>query len=170
MSSEPETRIEITDGRNSEREELIYSVQPVCENKLLSLVLVVILLLISFGVYLFSHGDPLITFVSLLLLFGGLSPYFLVTRYELSTRGITQKRGSLKIEKKWQEFRSYHIGKKIIQLSPFDYPTRLESFRSMIVLLTKENRDGVIDFVQAHIKVDQTVDEMADVDEIAESE
>ncbi|MFC1851049.1 hypothetical protein ACFL27_12720 [candidate division CSSED10-310 bacterium] len=124
---------------------------PVSDNWKKSILVLLFIILLLFGVHFVSDGDPLLTILAILLLFGTLSPYFLVTEYRLDETYITQKRGSLILKKKWTEFRNFHVGDTLIQLSPFEYPSRLESFRSMSLLVNKSNRDQVLHMVQQRI-------------------
>ena len=69
------------------------------------------------------------TVIALLLVWGQVAGFFLPTRYELtdeavSVRGLVSRR-----EKRWSEFRSYHVDREGILLSPCVGVSRLARFR-----------------------------------------
>ena len=70
----------------------------------------------------------------------------------LDHESVIQKRGQFVQKKRWKEFRNYYIGKKYIQLSPFAYESRLESFRSLMLYVREDNREQVLELVRRHIK------------------
>jgi len=130
---------------------LSWRTHPFRENwKRSSLVLLVLVIVWGF-VYITSEGDIVLTGLSVVILIGTLSPYFFSSEYKLDDEFIVQKRGSLVQKKRWKEFRNYHIGKRYIQLSPFTYASRLESFRSMMLYVRPDNREQVLDLVRRHI-------------------
>ena len=87
------------------------------------------------------------TLIALLLVWGQVAGFFLPTRYELteetvSVRGLVSRR-----VKGWNEFRSYHIDREGILLSPFVGESRLARFRGTS-LQFHGNREEVIAFVE----------------------
>lgn len=98
------------------------------------------------------------TVVALLLVWGQVAGFFLPTRYELtdetvSVRGLVSRR-----VKGWGEFRSYHVDREGILLSPFVGESRLARFRGMS-LQFHGNRDDVIAFVERAMGHEKEPDE-----------
>ena len=87
------------------------------------------------------------TVIALLLVWGQVAGFFLPTLYELtdeavSVRGLVSRR-----RKSWSEFRSYHIDREGVLLSPFVGESRLARFRG-VSLQFHGNRDEVVAFVE----------------------
>lgn len=142
-------------NQESEGDTLQWSVHPFRENLMKSLFLLIILALLFCAIYWGTDGDIFLTGLSMLIMSGTLSPYFFVTKYEMDATSVRQKRGQMINKKRWSDFRRYYIGKTHITLSPFTYTTRLESFRSMTLLVNSQNRDRIEAFVRKHMPVDE---------------
>jgi hypothetical protein len=92
-------------------------------------------------------GNALFTTVGLLLVWGQVASFFVPTRYAL-TDGSVLVRGVLaKKEKPWSDFRSYHVDREGVLLSPFRGRSRLERFRGLS-LQFHGNRSDVVSFVE----------------------
>ncbi|MBN2565763.1 MAG: hypothetical protein JXB46_08630 [Candidatus Eisenbacteria bacterium] len=91
------------------------------------------------------------TVVAVLLVWGQVAGFFVPTRYELTdekvaVRGLVSRR-----EKWWGEFRSYHVDRDGLLLSPFVDRSRLERFRG-VSLQFHGNRDEVVAFVERQME------------------
>jgi hypothetical protein len=140
-------------ARSVQSFELSWTIHPLLERKRTSLLLLVLLFAVWIWVYIASEFDPIMTGISVILLLGTLSPYFLKTTYHLDAEGITQTRGRMVMKKRWKEFRRYIPGKTWVLLSPFEYPTRLDSFRGLTLLVNSSQRDRVLDIVRQKIRL-----------------
>lgn len=87
------------------------------------------------------------TVIALLLVWGQVAGFFLPTRYELTDETVSVKGLVSRREKKWSEFRSYHVDREGILLSPFVGASRLARFRGTS-LQFHGNRDEVTGFVE----------------------
>ncbi len=122
---------------------------PYKEHPRKTMFLVIFLIAIWVGVY-FSFGLYGII-IALILLGGGLLPYWLPTYYSLDEEGIKIKGIILEKVKKWEEFRSYYEDKNGVFLSPFAKPTRLENYRGIYVRFNN-NSNEVIDFISTKVE------------------
>ncbi len=92
------------------------------------------------------------SFLALLVMFASLAKYYFPTRYRMTDEEISIKTTTQTLHKEWKMFRSFYPDKNGVLLSPFVRPTRMENFRGLYVMFSR-NRDEVIEFVRAHIKI-----------------
>lgn len=95
------------------------------------------------------HG-PGYGLISLAVLVGSLSRYFLPTRYRLDAAGVRASHLGRSQMQTWEQIRRADLRRDGVFLSPFPRPSRLDSFRG-VYLRFHANRDQVRDFVQAHV-------------------
>jgi hypothetical protein len=126
-----------------------WSAHPVKRNTKVSILVILFLFVIWFLVYLITFS-PLLTILSVVIMLGSLSPFFLPTYYELDDEKIKVKFFFNTKEKKWSMFRSFYVDKNGVLLSPFERPSRLENFRGLYVRFN-QNKDEVVDFVKSKI-------------------
>jgi hypothetical protein len=124
---------------------------PFKKNPRKTVFLVVFLVAVEVGIYL-SFG-PYWVIIALILLGGGVVPYWLPTHYSLDEEGVTIKGTTVKRKKKWEEFQSYYEDKNGVFLSPFPRPTRLENYRGIYIRFS-ENEEEVMGFVSSHIAME----------------
>jgi len=115
-----------------------------------SILVIGFLILCWFFVYL-STQSTLFLVISVVILLGSLSSFFLPTEYELSNDKIKVRFFFSEKEKDWDFYQSYYADKNGVLLSPFEKPSRLENFRGMYLRFEK-NKDEVVDFVKSKMK------------------
>jgi len=79
-----------------------------------------------------------------------LGRYFLPTDYELDQDGATVRFLGTVRRVRWEEVRRTLLHKEGVQLSPFETPSRLESFRGTFLRFAG-NADEVVSFVESQI-------------------
>lgn len=126
---------------------LTWTVHPLVDRPLRSLLLIVILSTILAAVYL-AYKSPFWVILSGMLLFVSLFGYFVPTSYELSEQGVQVKRGPNKYFLPWSRFRSYCFDSRGVLLSPFTEPNRLENFRGNYILIRQDRREEVREFLR----------------------
>jgi hypothetical protein len=87
------------------------------------------------------------TTVGLLLVWGQVASFFVPTRYALTDENVLVRGLLAKKEKPWSGFRSYHVDREGVLLSPFVGRSRLERFRGLS-LQFHGNRSEVMSFVE----------------------
>ena len=130
---------------------LQWSSLPVKKNIWVSIGVILFLFAIWFSVYL-TTSNPFLVALSVLIMLGSLSSFFLPTRYLLDDDKVRIKFFFTIREKKWGMFRSCYVDKNGILLSPFERPSRLENFRGLYIRFDR-NKDQVVDFVKEKIKI-----------------
>jgi hypothetical protein len=128
---------------------LRWSSHPLKKNVWVSILVIVFLFAIWLAVYL-TTGNPLLLALSVAIMLGSLSSFFLPTRYELDDDKVKIIYLISMRERKWGTFRSYYVDKNGILLSPFERPSRLENFRGLYIRFN-HNKDQVVDFVKSKI-------------------
>ena len=91
------------------------------------------------------------TVIAVLLVWGQVAGFFLPTWYELGDEKLSVKGLMTRREKRWSEFRTYHVDREGVLLSPFLSPSRLAKFRGLS-LQFHGNRDEVLAFVERAMK------------------
>jgi hypothetical protein len=118
-----------------------------------SFLVILCLLAVWISVYLTTFS-VLMTVVSVVILLGALSPFFLPTYYELTSDKIKVRFFLNQREKEWSFYRSFYVDKNGVLLSPFAKPSRLENFRGMYIRFD-QNKDQVVKFVSSKIKKEE---------------
>ena len=116
-----------------------------------NLLIVVLFLMVAPAVVFFSTKSLLFLFLSIVFLLGSLSTFFLPTSYELSENCIKVKFFFNTRKMEWGKYRSFYVDKNGVLLSPFEKPSRLETFRG-IYLRFNQNKDEVVNFIKQRIK------------------
>ena len=129
---------------------LTWSTHAVKKNALVSILVVLFLFVIWLIVYLTTYS-LFLTGLSVLIMLGSLSSFFLPTQYELDQNKIKIRFFFTTREKEWRQFRSFYVDKNGVLLSPFEKPSRLENFRGMYIRFN-QNKDQVVDFVKSKIQ------------------
>ena len=130
---------------------LRWSTHPIKRSAKISVLVVLLLFVIWLLVYLTTFS-PLLTVLSVVIMLGSLSPFFLPTYYELDEKKVRVKFFFNTKEKEWSTFRSFYVDKNGVLLSPFEKPSRLENFRGLYVRFN-QNREEVVDFVKSKIQI-----------------
>jgi len=129
---------------------LRWSSHPFKRNIKISLLVTGFLILCWVFVYM-STQSILFLVISVIILLGSLSSFFLPTEYELSNDKIKVRFFLSEKERDWTSYHSFYPDKNGVLLSPFDKPSRLENFRGLYLRFEK-NKDEVVDFVESRIK------------------
>ena len=113
---------------------------------------IVILFLISLCASIYISFDSLAyLFLSAIILFFSLTPFFLPTTYFLQDDCINVKSIFRNVSRDWSSFKSFYPDKKGVLISPFSTPSRLENFRGLYVRFD-DNRSEVLNFIREKIK------------------
>ena len=131
-------------------EVLKWTTHPIKRNLKISVLVVFFLLLIFVYAY-YTTQSYFFTVLSVVIMLGSLSPFFLPTNYELSDDRILVKFLFNNKIKEWREYRSFYVDKNGVLLSPFGTPSRLENFRGLY-LRFNQNKEDVVNFVKEKIK------------------
>ncbi len=91
---------------------------------------------------------------SLLVLLGSLFQFYTYTEYTLDDEGVTIKRPLYTVKKPWSEFKRVVETQTGIFLSPFSFPSRLDSFRGVHLLIENEDREKILEFIKGKIHND----------------
>jgi hypothetical protein len=126
---------------------LKWSTHPVKKSSKISILVILFLFVVWFLVYLTTFS-LLLTILSVVIMLGSLSSFFLPTYYELDEKKIKVKFFFNTKEKEWSMFRSFYVDKNGVLLSPFEKPSRLENFRGLYLRFSR-NKDEVVDFVRS---------------------
>jgi len=132
------------------KEKLTWTIHPVVERPAVSvavvlfLIAILVLIKISFQAWWW-------VILSALLIMVSLARFFLPTRYELTNEGVTSRMLFVVHQRPWSYFRSFYRSKRGVVLSPFDHPSKLDTYRGMHLFCLK-NRNEVIDFVSKKLK------------------
>jgi len=78
----------------------------------------------------------------------GLGRYILTTGFVLDTTGVTISYFGQCRTIPWAEVHSVCVGPKGVFLSPFEKPSRLDSFRGVLLRYSNNNSDEVVEFVR----------------------
>jgi len=129
---------------------LRWSIHPMKRSTKISILVITFLLAVWFLVYVTTFS-LLLTMLSVVIMLGSLSPFFLPTHYQLDEKKVKVKFFFNTKEKEWIAFRSFYADKNGVLLSPFERPSRLENFRGLYVRFN-QNKEEVIDFVKSKIQ------------------
>ncbi len=122
-----------------------------------SSVLLVFLFLVFYFLYYMTiklWDQPLYYVLGVLLLFIGIIPYFVSTRYEFYDYKFIVKYPFFTIEKRYSEFGCFYSDKNGIMISTFKQPRRLDVFRGQSIRFskTREEKAEVIEFLTSKLK------------------
>ncbi len=134
----------------SENTVLKWSSHPVRKRTLISILVILFLFVVWLVVYL-TTSSLLLTVLSVVIILGSLSSFFLPTHYELDQKKVRVRFFLTTREREWDAFRSFYVDKNGVLLSPFEKPSRLENFRGIYVRFN-QNKDQVVDFVKSNIQ------------------
>ncbi len=110
-------------------------------------VLVSVFLVILWAVVYIITNSVLFLVLSVVIMLGSLSPFYLPTRYELTEDNVKVNYVYHSMEKSWTSYRSYYPDKNGVLLSPFPRPSRLESFRGVYIRF-EGNKEAVLSFIK----------------------
>jgi len=134
---------------------LKWSSHPVKKKALISILVIVFLFVVWLVVYL-ATSSLFLTGLSVVIMLGSLSSFFLPTHYELDQEKVKIRFFLTKREREWSTFRSFYVDKNGVLLSPFAKPSRLENFRGVYVRFS-QNKDQVVDLVKSKIERQKSI-------------
>lgn len=76
--------------------------------------------------------------------------FFFPTSFFLNEKEVKIKRVFTTIVRPWVVFRGFYYDKNGVQLTPFSYPSRLDTYRGLF-LKFKDNKDEVVEFIKKHL-------------------
>lgn len=133
-------------------------VHPFKERRKVSILLLLFLFSLSLGLK-FAFGSIIFSIIAATLLFGSLSNFFFPSRYELYSDKIVISTPFQRSVKYWSYFKSYYSDKHGVLLSPFEFPSRLESFRGIYVRFAfdkdRKDRNELLELIKARVKPDE---------------
>ena len=134
---------------------LHWSVRPVTQEpaaKTGALIAAIVLLSIAVG---YSFEAIRYALLSLVVLIASMSRYWLATRYEIDAGGVQTECFGRRERRSWREFRRIELRGDGVFLSPFPHPSRLDSFRGLMVRCP-QNRDAVAEFARRQVGMQAT--------------
>ena len=95
--------------------------------------------------------DGFLTMISFFVLLVMVLPYYLPNTFTLTEEGVEKKMLFSKQKRKWSEFHRYEQGKNAINLYTLNKRSRLDNYRSFLIICDK-NKDEVLEIVKRKIK------------------
>ncbi len=141
----------LADDKMNDEEVLRWETHPVKKSTPITILVILFLLVVWLVVYL-ATSSLFLTGLSVVIMLGSLSSFFLPTRYELNQKKVKIRFFLTMREREWNAFRSFYVDKNGVLLSPFAKPSRLENFRGVYVRFNR-NKDQVVEFVKSKIQV-----------------
>ena len=130
---------------------LSWTVHPLVENRRKSVLLVLFLALLLFGIY-WGFQSVSVALLSAIFLLGSLYKYFLPFHHQCEADKLIITSCCYRLERSWETFRSFYVDANGVLLSPFVRPTRLENFRGVYVRFGKHTPEKVIDFITSKVQ------------------
>ena len=134
-------------------DEISWCVHPFVENWKRTIFLLLFLSSILVILYIGFQSIVIVIF-SALLLISPLYKYFLPFHYHCTHEGLVVKACCYNLERPWASFRSNHIDKNGILLSPFSKPNRLENFRGIYIRFGKHPPEEIVNFIQHQLNLE----------------
>jgi len=122
---------------------------PIVDDYPRSLLLVAAVIAVCVGVWV-SFGGLGYAAIAAAFLLGSLARYFVPTDYELDAAGVCVRFLGHARRVPWEAVRRVGVRREGVQLSPFERPSRLESFRGTFLRFAG-NRHEVVSFVESQM-------------------
>jgi hypothetical protein len=134
-----------------EPESFRWRVHPAAERRGVALLVLVLLILLSAlaGVWMRGLYWGIFAF---LVLFLSLESFYLPTRYELTSEGVSVRKAFSRVERPWSAFRTAWSDALGITLSPFGRRHWLESYRGVRLRFAIETSDGQRTRIRARLR------------------
>jgi hypothetical protein len=118
-----------------------------------SVALCLIIIIVTYILWELAIGiwqQPLYYMLGVFMLFIGIVPYFVPTRYYFFESGLVVIYPIAKVEKLYTDYGCFYADKNGIMLSTFKRPRRLDAFRGQSIRYskTREEREGIIEFLK----------------------
>ncbi len=130
---------------------LSWTVHPARSNPPSAAAVLALIVLVPVAVQMILH-DPLLVFLSFLLLALPLASYFYPTKVVFDGKGVTVRSLWGRRFRSWDSFRSFQYDREHVRLCPLSVPSRLDSYRG-VLLRFAENRQAVLAFLRERIGV-----------------
>ena len=140
---------EATSDAQDAAETLRWRSLPVVDDFPRSALLIGVVVAVCVGVHV-SFGGLGYALLAAAFLAVALGRYFLPTWYELDGDGVAVRFLGRTRRVAWSEVRRTQVHREGMQLSPFEQPSRLESFRGTFLRFAG-NRDEVVSFVESQV-------------------
>jgi len=95
----------------------------------------------------FRLGGPILGGIAVLVLVGGVGPFFVSTTYRLTAEGIEVRSPFQRVSRPWSAFRRAYVGERGVSLSPFLGRHFLEPYRS-VMLRYGGQREEILEWVR----------------------
>jgi len=144
----------MADDRSPEHiasDEISWRVHVLRENYLRSALLIVIILLVSVGVWYWTE-TPLFVLFTVGILVVSTAPYFFPIEYRLNRDGIEITFVGVKTFRSWDEYRNFYPHDIGAHLSTFRRSNFLDSFRGNFIRFDPARREDILRFLCEHIE------------------
>lgn len=111
---------------------------------------VTILIIICAYFVFFTTKDMVLTVIATIVLIMMVLPYYLPITYILTDDTVIKKMPLSRKVRRWDEFHRYHAERGSIKLFTLTYPSRLDNYRSFLLICNKNKKD-VLAIVQQKI-------------------
>ncbi len=97
--------------------------------------------------------QPLYYILGVIVLFIGVIPYFVSTKYEFYEHRFIVRYPFITIEKSYSDYGSFYVDKNGIMISTFKQVSRLDAFRGQSVRFSKsrEEKQAIIEFLSTKL-------------------
>jgi len=121
-----------------------------------SVLLIVLLFFIAYvlwNVTIVKWQQPLYYVLGVIILFIGIIPYFVSTKYEFYEDKFIVRYPFVKIEKKYSDYGSFYNDKNGVMISTFKQVSRLDAFRGQSVRFSKSRaeKEQIIEFLSTKL-------------------
>ena len=131
-----------------ENEELlVWSVTPWATQRVKGISALVVILISIYGSFLW--GGPVLGFLAVLILVGGMGSFFVKTEYRLTPESVSVRSPFQRVSRPWSGFRRAYVGAQGVSLSPFKGRHILEPYRS-VVLRFGSHQEEVLAWVERY--------------------
>ena len=94
-------------------------------------------------------SSPVLALGSIFVVAAATGEFLFPIHYRLGPEGAEMRHGLARRRMEWADVRKAYLLADGVRLSPFDYPSRLEAYRG-ILLRFEENRDAVVEAVRRY--------------------
>ena len=109
----------------------------------------VLILICSYFIY-YTMEDFFFTFIATFVLIIMVLPYYLPTTYILTEAGVRRKMLFSNQDRAWSEFNRYDTDKNTIKLYTMKQSSRLDNYRSFLLICNK-NKEQVVEIVEKQL-------------------
>jgi len=129
---------------------LAWTSHPAKQRPLAAALTALFILVIAIGIYTWTYS-PLFTTIGTIVLAGSLAGFFFPTRYRFYEDRVEVNYTVTTMKKDWSAFRSYHLDRNGVLLSPFLGRSRLENYRGLFIRFGAHDRKPILEIVERKI-------------------